>query len=365
MTALLRSIAIAYPDRGAPQSQLADISVAFSPELADRGPLVQRLYAATSVAHRGITVLDPSRAGEPASQSFYPRDGTAAPTTHDRMIRWLLEASKLSLRSSKQALSRAAIAPHQITHLVTASCTGFAAPGVDHALIDGLALPATVERVNVGFMGCHAMINALRVARGLVAAEPRAVVLVVAAEVSSLHFQQTNLTTDQIIANALFADGSAACVVTSDDAKPAHLATLASTASCTIPASRSAMSWTVGDHGFVMTLAKEVPALIESNLRPWLASWLDAHGVAIADVRSWCVHPGGPKVLDSVERALSLPSQALASSRETLRNHGNMSSPTVISILERELQRDPNPWPCVLLAFGPGLTAEAALLQMS
>jgi predicted naringenin-chalcone synthase len=128
-----------------------------------------------------------------------------------------------------------------------------------------------------------------------------------------------------------------------------------------LPDSEDAMTWTIGDEGFGMTLSARVPALIGEHLGPWLTRWLAGRGLTLADIRSWAVHPGGPRVLDAVEEALALPAGATDVSRQVLAEHGNMSSPTVLFILER-LARQGAPRPCVSLAFGPGLVAEAALL---
>lgn len=121
------------------------------------------------------------------------------------------------------------------------------------------------------------------------------------------------------------------------------------------------MTWRIGDHGFRMTLSPRVPELIEANLRPWITGWLKEHGLALDDIGSWAVHPGGPRVLTSVERALDLPEEATAASREVLSECGNMSSATVLFIVDRLMKREAAA-PCVALAFGPGLAVEATLL---
>ncbi|MBN9119975.1 MAG: hypothetical protein J0I06_12570, partial [Planctomycetes bacterium] len=135
---------------------------------------------------------------------------------------------------------------------------------------------------------------------------------------------------------------------------------LRASGSCLIPGSASDMSWTVGDRGFEMTLSRRVPGLIAAHLRPWIESWLGDNGLSLADVRSWAVHPGGPKIVSAVEEALALPAEALAPSRAVFAEYGNMSSPTVLFILQR-LRAADAPRPCVALGFGPGLVAEAAL----
>lgn len=137
---------------------------------------------------------------------------------------------------------------------------------------------------------------------------------------------------------------------------------IAATGSCLIPDSEVEMGWTVGDHGFEMTLSRRVPGLIAGAVRPWLDGWLADKGMSLADVGSWAVHPGGPKILAAVEEGLGLPADALAASRGVFADHGNMSSPTVLFVVDR-LRRADAPRPCVALGFGPGLVAEAVLFR--
>jgi predicted naringenin-chalcone synthase len=163
-----------------------------------------------------------------------------------------------------------------------------------------------------------------------------------------------------MIANALFADGAAAVVGSSSG--PSDGWRLAANGSALLPDSADVMTWTIGDHGFEMTLSRRVPQLIAEHLRPWLASWLSSHGVRLDEVASWAIHPGGPKILEAVESALALPPDATAIARGVFSEFGNMSSPTVLYIIDR-LRRSGASRPCVAIGFGPGLTAEAALFR--
>jgi predicted naringenin-chalcone synthase len=283
------------------------------------------------------------------------------------------EAGPLVVRAAKAAVAESGFPPGSFTHLVTVSCTGFVAPGIDLALIRGLGLRPTVERTHVGFMGCHGALNGLRVANAFACADPAARVLLCAVELCSLHYYYGSRA-DKLVANAIFADGAAAVAGApaspADLASPAGLASperqrgegwrVTATGSCLVPDSSAAMGWTVGDHGFEMSLARAVPGLIAARLRPWLDGWLRDNGLSRDAVRSWAVHPGGPKILSAVEEGLGLPADALAASRAVYASHGNMSSPTVLFILDR-LRRATAPRPCVALAFGPGLVAEAIL----
>lgn len=363
MTALLLGIGTAVPDRAAPQDATLAIARAIAPHAdaaADR--TITALYRRAGVTARGSVLLD---AREPSTaQSFFPSASTPAdrgPGTAARLARFALEAPPLAHRAAAAALADAGLRAPDITHLVTASCTGFSAPGVDAALIASLGLRPTVLRTHVGFMGCHGALNALRVAKAFAESGPDARVLVVAVELCSLHFHYAP-TPDQTVANALFADGAAAAVISATHSHdPPHPLRLAESGSCLLPDSGDAMTWTIGDHGFEMTLSPRVPDLIARHLAPWLRTWLDSQRLGVADVGSWAIHPGGPRVVSSVLEALDLPPAAGDASRAVLAARGNMSSPTVLFILDH-LRRASAPRPTVLLAFGPGLTAEAALL---
>jgi predicted naringenin-chalcone synthase len=252
------------------------------------------------------------------------------------------------------------VRPDRVSHLVTVSCTGFVAPGLDAHAIGALGLLPTIRRTHVGFMGCHGALNGLRVAHGFFGAQPDARVLLCAAELCSLHLQY-GWEEGQVVANALFGDGAAAAVLGSPHGARRAPWSVAANGSTLFPDTEETMTWRVGDHGFEMTLSPRVPALIASDLGPWLAAWLAEQGLAPGDVRTWAVHPGGPRILDAVEEALGLSRDDTRVSREVLAEHGNMSSPTLLFITDR-LMRAGAPAPCVALGFGPGLVAEVALL---
>jgi predicted naringenin-chalcone synthase len=297
---------------------------------------------------------------------FLPRDtdDDSGPTTAQRMEHYARLAPPLAVAASRKALEQSAIDARTITHLITVTCTGFIAPGLDLALIRGLNLPPTVERTQVGFMGCHGALNGLRVARAFSLADPSAKILLCATELCSLHYFY-GWNPQKIIANALFSDGAASIVATGAGVGftgPMDAWRVTATASCLIPDSTTAMTWTVGNHGFEMTLSKRVPGLIAENLRPFLETWLGKQGLTLSQIGSWAIHPGGPRILTAVEEALALPPSATAVSRQVFAENGNMSSPTVLFILDR-LRRLGAARPCVAMGFGPGLMAEMVLLQ--
>ncbi len=298
-----------------------------------------------------------AHSGSPFLPTGKPDD--RGPTTAERMRHYIAGAAPLALRAARQALEYSAVAARDFTHLITVSCTGFHAPGVDIALIRGLELPAGVQRTHVGYMGCHGALNGLRVARAFTDAEPGARVLLCAVELCCLHYHY-GWDPQRMVANALFADGAAAVVGAA--AGPPDLWRVAASGSCVFPDSTDAMTWTVGDHGFEMTLSKRVPRLIAENLRGWMEGWLASQGLGLAEVGSWAIHPGGPRILEGVAEALALRPEQTAASREVFARHGNMSSPTVLFILDR-LRGQRAPRPCVALGFGPGLAVEVALLR--
>jgi alkylresorcinol/alkylpyrone synthase len=359
----------AVPELSVPQSVAEANAITISAFTSKEQRTLGVLFRTSGVKSRHSVLLEPGPEGEPVRQVFYqprrfPEDG--GPTTSQRMARYAESAPYLGALAARRALDSANLAAPSIDHLVTVSCTGFGAPGFDLQLIDELGLNRGVSRTHVGFMGCHGALNGLRVARGLAAAEPGSTVLVAAVELCSLHHFY-GWHPERLVANALFADGAAALVgragppFTGDatDGDDTRWSLVAS-GSHVLPDSADLMSWHIRDHGFEMTLSAQVPNRIGVSLGPWMESWLARSGTSLAAIRSWAVHPGGPRILGAVETALGLPPEALAPSRDILASHGNMSSPTVLFILE-QLRAASAPRPCVALGFGPGLTIEAAL----
>ena len=325
--------------------------------------LLATIYRKSTIKRRHTVLLDQEDGATPFyngsnGSSGSNGSGPAGPGTGQRMDRYATEAVSLALRASQAALGNARCAPSAVTHLITVSCTGFFSPGLDREIIEMLRLSRSVSRVNIGFMGCHAALNALQVALAITNAQADATVLLCATELCSLHFQQ-GWNTDNVLPNALFADGSAAIV--GKPGAPGERWTCQATGSYLLPESNADMTWRIGDHGFQMTLSRRVPTLIAKNLRPWLEQFLAQQNMTISDIGSWAVHPGGPGILDAVSTSLSLPPTALDVSRAVLADCGNMSSPTILFIVER-LRQQQAVLPCMMLAFGPGLAIEAALL---
>ena len=319
MTFAICGIATAQPEHSINQSTAADIATEFLGDDVRKGRGLAALFQRTKVRTRGSVLLDSNNGSGPRQTFYWPSAGPhdRGPTTAMRMQRYATEAVPLSVAASRRALDHGNFAAEQVTHLITVSCTGFFAPGVDIALVKQLGLPPTVGRLHVGFMGCHGVLNGLRAAQAIGQSSPSAVVLLCAVELCSLHYQYGRKP-EQLVANALFADGAAALVgrgVTESDSQLWHVV---SCGSCLIPEAEDAMAWTVGDHGFEMGLSPRVPELIGQHLREWLESWLAQSQRRLSDIRSWAVHPGGPRILTSVASALQLPPQATEISQEVL-----------------------------------------------
>ncbi len=330
--------------------------------------LLNVLYRRSGVHKRHSVLLRTGGDAAVDRQTFYEVAANRTdrgPTTAARMSRYEIEAPVLAEVACRHALSNTSTSAQAIDHLVTVSCSGFNSPGFDLALYERLGLNPNVSRTHVGFMGCHGALNGLRVARALAMSEPQANILLCAVELCSLHHQYTD-DPQQIVANSLFADGAAAAIIRSQSAtaktnqSPAW--NLLASGSFLIPGTADAMSWRIGDHGFTMTLSAQVPEIIKTQLKPWLEQWLAQHGLSLSQVATWAIHPGGPRIVSAAASALDLSKEAVQTSLDVLNDCGNMSSPTILFILQRLLDQAA-PGPCVALAFGPGLVVEAALLK--
>ena len=391
MSFRILGLGTAVPRHSIEQQSAMEAAKHFSTQTEDQRRLLPVLYRRTGVKRRHSVLLESNReaalteeepgasenpsaseftpvissSDECLTQSFFRRAKNAedgGPTTAERMQRYQRHAGELAIQAARNALDAAETEPSQITHLVTVSCTGFAAPGMDLELIRGLDLPASTARSHLGFMGCHGALNGLRVSRAFAESNPHARVLMLAVELCSLHHQY-GWQPDRVVANALFADGAAA-IVGGRVSPERHSSRWQVTAngSLVLPDSQDAMSWRIGDHGFAMTLSATVPDMIRQSLRAWLAEWLKSQNRSLDEIESWAIHPGGPRILTACGEALDLSPEQIKPSREILARYGNMSSPTVLFILN-ELTRAASRGPCVALAFGPGLTIEAMLLE--
>jgi predicted naringenin-chalcone synthase len=317
--------------------------------------LIQVIYSQSGIEKRHTVIPD----FESSRGLFFAEEERQSLSTGSRNQLYRAEASKLFCDLAFQTIRQArSFDGADISHIITVSCTGFFAPGPDYLVTRMLGLPASVERYHLGFMGCYAALSALKMAQAFCQANPSAVVLVLCAELCSLHLQNSTLL-DDIVAASVFADGAAAAIVSSREPLTGAFR-LEQFESSLIPA-EAEMAWTIGDEGFKMVLSSYVPQLIASNLAAALAPLLTRAHLPVSDIDHWAVHPGGRAILDKVEHALELPKDKLAFSRTILRQYGNMSSPTILFILAEALVHSRPAESILALAFG--LTVESALLS--
>ena len=336
-----------------PPHDVHQASIAFArtvfPEERERS-IFDRMVAGADIAHR-YSVLAVHRHPEDGE---YDQDGVYRrglfPSTGTRMALYEGAARRLA----RQAIEVLDLGRDRdrVTHLIVASCTGFSAPGLDFHVMRDAGLPEGVERTIVGFMGCFAAVNALKLARHIVRSEPHALVLVVNVELCSLHLQE-RYELSKIMSFLLFADGASAALVSRDReglALDGFRATL-------VPDSEALITWQIRDQGFDMELSGQVPNQIRHFLREGGAAFL---GPRAADPETaWAVHAGGRSILDAVQQGLGLEPDSLRHSRAVLREFGNMSSATLMFVLARLLRERRSGRGGIAMAFGPGLTVES------
>lgn len=322
--------------------------------------LLARLYRLSGIETR-YSCLPDAAALAPDSRFAPGRSVAETPTTAERMAIYQHEAVQLGVAAAQRALA-APLPPDaaaSVTHLIVVSCTGFFAPGLDLAIALRLGLRPSVQRTLVGFMGCAAAFNGLRLAAQIVDGQPDARVLVVCVELCTLHLQPGDDRVALTVAS-IFADGAAACLVGAAG-QAGDLLLLNRLHSQVQPDTEDAMAWQIGDHGFVMRLSPEVPRYVGMLAPLALATLLEGQPVP----RFWAIHPGGRAIVDRLAELLQLAPAQTAASYAVLRRYGNMSSPTILFVLRElldELRRSASPVHGVAVAFGPGLVTEMASL---
>ena len=247
-----------------------------------------------------------------------------------------------------------------ITHLITVSCTGMSAPGLDLQVAELLDLPKNIFRTSVNFMGCYAAIHALKMADAFCRADRHAKVMIVCTELCTLHFQREP-TLDNIASSLLFSDGAAACLVTGDEGDGLELQHFYSEV---VPKGKRDMAWELSSSGFLMTLSGYVPDLIEEDFDVVVQRSLQASALKQEQITDWCIHPGGKRILQAIQKSIGLTEHALTPSYEVLHQYGNMSSATILFVLKKMMQQKTSKKNIFGAAFGPGLTVETFTASM-
>lgn len=326
--------------------------------------ILRYLYRHSGIDTRYSVIADYTQPMD--SWTFFPKsaDLEPFPTLEQRMNVFLKQAPVLSVQAITKCLD-GHLQKEELTHLITVSCTGMSAPGLEMQLMEMMQLPRHINRNAINFMGCYAAILALRQATDIVNAQPDAKVMIVCTELCTLHFQK-EYSEATVAAPLIFGDGCAAVLVAGNDVAEKGIL-LDSFYAEVMWNAKDAMSWDLGSHGFNMKLSGEVPDMIKQDLAPLQLRALEKAGLKNEDIRHWCIHPGGVKILEAVSAALSVTKEALEPSYRVLREHGNMSSATILFVLKEM-------WPQLLehsgeaifaAAFGPGLTMESMIMRVS
>lgn len=354
------SIATAVPPyKHAQASILEFMQNVYALNEADRRKL-RFLYRQSDIEARYSVIPDYSLPA--ADWQFYPATENLEPFPgiESRMEWFHRSAANLSVKAIHDCLKGHATT-HDITHLITVSCTGMSAPGLDLQIMEQLGLPAHIFRTSVNFMGCYAALHAMKIADALCRTSENARVLVVCTELCTLHFQKEP-TPDNLASSLLFGDGCAAMLMASATAEGGT--SVRSFHSRAGFGGKEDMSWNISSTGFLMSLSNYVPDLIEQDVGSLIAAALADAGLHTEDITHWCIHPGGKRILSATAKSVGLPGEALQYSYDVLRRYGNMSSPTVLFVL-KDILAAQGEKRILGAAFGPGLTMETFLLEQN
>ncbi|MEX0968537.1 MAG: type III polyketide synthase [Bacteroidia bacterium] len=361
----INSIGTANPGHKIPQKKIAEYMVEALAMNSGEASRLHHLYEATGISHRYSILPDFNGAGE--KFVLFPRHNhTPEPTVAERMAVYEKEALALSVAAVEDCIRQVeGFEAGSVTHLLTVSCTGMYAPGLDIELLERLGLNSSVHRTAINYMGCYAAINALKIADAICRAEENATVLMVCVELCSLHFQRIS-GRNHVVSNALFSDGAAAVLIsTSPDTLPSLSI---EQFNCEVISNGSKdMAWHISDFGFEMTLSAYVPEMIKGGIRSLTHRLLERSDLKLEMVDLFAIHPGGRKILEVIEEELDITSYDNRYAYSVLEQFGNMSSPTVLFVLKElmlHLEKGDNEKSVLSFAFGPGLTLESMLLKV-
>jgi len=365
MPAYINAIATELPEHVYPQVFAREMMKTFIGGKRETTAILHRVYSQSGIDRR-YSVLPDFGEGSKDGMLFL-KDGEfdMTPSTGARNKVYTDQAKGLFSAVARKAISRAGLTAGDITHVVTVSCTGFFAPGPDYTVVMDLGLPLSTPRFHLGFMGCYAFFPALRMARSFCESDPGAKVLIVCVELCTLHLQIDD-SIDSILSGSVFGDGASAAIVTSSPSASAASLKVAAMQTMLAPEGEADMAWTIGDRGFEMVLTSYVPTILEMKSEATIKPMLEAAGFDKDDIHIWAVHPGGRAIIDKVKNSMNLDESKLWASREVLFEVGNLSSATILFVLDKILNKDPqNDANVVAMAFGPGLTIESAVLTVA
>ncbi len=363
MPAFIHDIVTANPETSVDQQTIREIMKSKLAEDRKTQAILHRIYSQSGIDKRHTVIRDFL---SESNDSFFNRalSKNNRPTTGERNELYKTEATKLFLEVGTKLLNQnPEIEKSDITHVITVSCTGFFAPGPDFELVRGLKLAPSTKRFHIGFMGCYAAFPALKMAQSFCEANPDATVMVICAELCTIHFQYKS-DPDNMIASSVFADGASGMLISSKHPLKTAFRIDQFASSLAYEGERD-MAWTIGDTGFNMVLSSYVPNIIAANLSDVITPLLEKLSIKLKDIDLWAIHPGGRAIVDKVEQSMALNKAQVCSSRKILSNFGNMSSATILYVLKDIFGSKPKKGSRILpMAFGPGLTIESGLLTV-
>ncbi len=313
------------------------------------------VYARSAIKFRYSVVEDFSL---PRNEwRFWPKEGNVFPTLDARMEMYKREALPLSVKAVNACIE-GYISTKEITHLITVSCTGMSAPGLDLEILEEMNLAPDIFRTSVNFMGCYAAVHALRIGKMICDTDKNANVIIVSTELCTLHFQE-QYTSDNVSSGLLFSDGCAAVLLSNNNYTKSSLK-LTNFYSSVATKGKQDMAWEISSKGFLMTLSGYIPNLVEEDIEGLLDLALEKSGTKKNEITHWCIHPGGRKILDAIQKKLNLSDEDIKLSRESLFNYGNLSSANILFVLKEILDnlKKGDKIKIFGVAFGPGLTME-------
>jgi predicted naringenin-chalcone synthase len=359
MNSSIVSIGLANPGPPIPQAEIARFMKLAHQLDQEESRKLGFLYRMSGIHSRHSVLTDFEKNSE-LDFAFFPKNKelTPFPGTKARMELFQQTAPDLAVRAVRTCMEKAGEPMDSLTHLILVSCTGMVAPGVELELMQRLGLQDSVERYCIHFMGCYAAFTGLKLADKILKSDSQARVLLVSVELCTLHFQK-EYTEDNLLANSLFADGAAAALIKNS----AQGLRIKSYLSQVFREGEQDMAWGIGDFGFEMRLSKYIPALLENGIRQLQETF--ERKFKLSDIRHFAIHPGGKQILQKVQEAFGLEPEVNAHALEVLRKFGNMSSATILFVLERMMGDSTMEGEILSLGFGPGLTLETLLLEKS
>ncbi len=366
ITSNIRSIGLATPPYKYEQKTILDFMLRANQFANGNLKRLKAMYRASGIKYRYSVLGDYDK--DVQDFSFYPsnRELEPFPSTSQRMRVYKQNAFQLAEKAINDCLKHLPdVNLNQITHLITVSCTGMSAPGLDLEIIEKMNLNRSAQRTSINFMGCHGAFNALKIAQSICLADPESLTLVVCVELCTLHFQKEN-SENNMLANALFGDGAAAALISPRKEPGVNFSIKKFYCDVDFQGKKD-MTWNIGEFGFEMALSLDVPRVIKSGIARLSAKLLKDLFLSLDEIDFFAIHPGGMKILRAVEDELKIEKQRNRFAYEILRNYGNMSSSTILFVLKNiwdQLSENDSEKKILSFAFGPGLTLESMLLEV-